>query len=259
MGDSLTRYQYMDLAYLLSKLHRAQPYGGSEGQPSLSMETEWKDWHQYYHFSSAILGAAAKGCAVEICDCHRNKEDALLDMAREYRTLHLSFPLECQAKSHLGSSTETIKHLIVSYQQVFGRPDPETVGKEGMKYYEQSFRQQPPDILIFNMGHHAAHLQSGEMYQNTISAILDSGEILRQKHNTELIWKTTTPQKSTGTYAHQDQELQVVKSFNTPIFDTGNIVSAGLKQGMDFYWDDVHFLPFVYQQFNDVLLNALCS
>ena len=259
MGDSLTRYQYVNLAYLLSRLQRAEPYGGIEGQPSLSMEIEWKDWHQYYHFSSAILGAAIDGCAAEICDCRRDKEDAALDMTREYRTLHLSFPHHCQAKCHPRTSSEAVKHLVVSYHQIFGRPDPETAGKEGMKYYEQSFQQQPPDILVFNMGHHAAQLQSGEVYHNTMSAILQSGDELRRLHDTELIWKTTTPRRSTATHAHKDQELQLVKSFNITGFDIGKIVSAGLKQGMNFYWDDLHFLPFVYQQFNDILLNSLCS
>ena len=152
MGDSLTRYQYMNLAYLLSKLHRAEPYGGVKGLPSLSMETEWKDWHQFYHFSSAILGAAADGCATETCDCQRDREDALLELTREYRTLHLSFPHKCQAKHHPGIPTESIKHLTVSYHQVFGRPDPTTAGMEGMRYYTDSFGQQPPDILSVQHG-----------------------------------------------------------------------------------------------------------
>ena len=258
MGDSLTRYQYINLAYLLSKLHRAEPYGGVEGLPSLSMEMEWKDWHQFYHFSSAILGAAADGCATETCDCQRDKEDALLDMTREYRTLHLSFPHKCQVQRHPGIPTESIKHVTVSYHQVFGRPDPTTAGTEGMRYYTDSFGQQPPDILVFNMGHHAAHLPSGKVYNSTLSAILHSGEEIRQRHNTKLLWKTTTPHRNTASYIHQEQELQVIKAFNFTTFDVGKVVSAGLKQGMDFYWDDLHLLPFVYQQFNDILFTHLC-
>ena len=108
------------------------------------------------------------------------------------------------------------------------------------------------------MGHHAAHLPSGEVYNSTLSAILHSGEEIRQRHNTKLIWKTTTPHRNTASYIHREQELQMLKPFNFTTFDVGKVVSTGLKQGMDFYWDNLHLLPFVYQQFNDILLNHLC-
>ena len=111
---------------------------------------------------------------------------------------------------------------------------------------------------MFNMGHHAAHLPSGKVYNSTLSAILHSGEEIRQRHNTKLIWKTTTPHRNTASYIHQEQELQLLKPFNFTTFDVGKVVSTGLKQGMDFYWDNLHLLPFVYQQFNDILLNHLC-
>lgn len=86
-GDSLTRYQYIQFAYLLSTLKRLEPYGSQPGHPSICLEKEWENWDQFYHQTSAILQEAVAGCGNEICDCSYNPRDI-----REYRTLHLTFP-----------------------------------------------------------------------------------------------------------------------------------------------------------------------
>ena len=103
VGDSLTRYQYLAFAYYLSKLKRLEPYGGLPGYPSICIETEWRDWFQYFHFSSAILAAAAGGCGTEICDCLRHNNMSSLAEVREFRTLHLTFPESCRGRPQQAS------------------------------------------------------------------------------------------------------------------------------------------------------------
>lgn len=46
---------------------------------------------------------------------------------------------------------------------------------------------------------------------------------------------------------------------NWDIMDARIITQAAKNQGLNLYWDQMHFLPFVYEELNDVLLNMLCS
>jgi hypothetical protein len=44
------------------------------------------------------------------------------------------------------------------------------------------------------------------------------------------------------------------------VLDVRGLVSDAERQGLEFKWssDSVHFLPVVYEQMNDLLLNLLC-
>ena len=132
VGDSLTRYQYIAFAYYLSKMKRLEPYGGLPGYPSICIETEWRDWPQYYHFSSAILAAAAQGCGTELCDCFRPASLSSFGQVREFRTLHLTFPDSCRAGHSSHSKSD---YLTVSYQQMFAHPDPQTAAQDALHHW----------------------------------------------------------------------------------------------------------------------------
>jgi hypothetical protein len=43
------------------------------------------------------------------------------------------------------------------------------------------------------------------------------------------------------------------------VLDAYELTAAAARQGLDLYEDFVHFVPLVYEQINDVLLNALCD
>ena len=254
VGDSLMRYQYINLAYFLSKLERMEPYGDQRGRPSLCIETEWKDWEQYYHFTSAILGSSVEGCGTEICDCSRNS-DTTLDKIREYRTLHLYFPDSCKESYINHIKVQDLDYLSVSYQQTFRHPDPLRAGQDALRLYEHSYRQQPPDVLILNMG---LHISDDPEYNSTLTSVLDLAKSLSSVHNITLLWKTTT--YGTGSkWPLRDSELDLVLTRNVSVYDVGKMVSAAVEQRLAMTWDPLHFFPFVYEQMNDVLLNSLCK
>lgn len=41
-------------------------------------------------------------------------------------------------------------------------------------------------------------------------------------------------------------------------YDGHAVTRAMMRTGLDGNWDNLHFLPFVYDQLNDVLLNGIC-
>ena len=245
----------MSLAYFLSKMRRIEPYGRVPGHPSLAIETEWKDWDQFYEHTSLILGEAKEGCATELCDCVRSGAAWTSSDPREYRMLQLSFPDGCQGR--VDKLSEPTHSLALSYQQVFAIPDALTAGRDAMKHFEHSFRQLPPDVLVVNMGHHIS-AYGRVNYSYTIGDFMGSGEAVKQVHSTELLWKTSTPAVN-GEYAYHDDEVSIAAKHNYTLYDVGKVALAALEQGLHLYWDDAHFLPFVYTQFNDILLNLLCT
>ena len=248
MGDSVTRYQYLNPGtYFLSKLERMEPYGAVPGIPSLCLERQWMDWDQFYHFTSAILGAAANGTSSELCDCVRGVD---LAQTREFRTLLLHFPGECY--THL----EQEGFLRVSYQQVFAVPDAVSAGKAAWTSLEALQEHTAPvHLVIFNMGLHIGSI--GSDHQAILSQILEDGLATQSKQNATMLWKTTTPQQG-GLFPFHHEEIAIAEEHNYDIYDVGRVVFASKQQGLNFYWDNLHYLPVVYEQFNDILLNSMC-
>jgi hypothetical protein len=49
VGDSITRYQYLSLAHLVSHMAVPERYGCARGRPSIGIEEEWSDgWDSFY-------------------------------------------------------------------------------------------------------------------------------------------------------------------------------------------------------------------
>lgn len=68
MGDSVTRYQYLSLAYLLhfgSPIHEDERRGLGPGAKHPLLESTWESWDEF--FDSTTLELAPH----EICDCYR--------------------------------------------------------------------------------------------------------------------------------------------------------------------------------------------
>ena len=243
----------MALAYFLSKLKRLEPYGGVPGYPSICIESEWMDWAQFYHFSSAILGSAAAGCGTELCDCYRDTNITTFQQVREFRTLRLSFPESC--KDRHGSRSKSHDSLTLSYQQMFAEPDPQTAGQDALHHIELSYQHQPANVLVLNAGWHIA---GAPAYNDTLAFLMRAGTAVKRKHDTLLLWKSTT-NGTKGPWLYREDELQIAAAHGYAQYDVGRIALAAAHQLLRLTWDDVgHFLPFVYEQFNDVLLNHLC-
>lgn len=252
VGDSLMRYQYVALAYFLSTLKRLEPYGGVPGYPSICIETEWCSWPMYYHFSSAIIGNAALGCAMELCDCFRDNFTTFQQM-REFRTLRLSFPESC--KDRHGPRSKSHDSLTLCYHRLFAEPDPQTAGQDALHHFELSIQRQPPNVLVLNAG---VHIIGVPAYNDTLSTILQAGTAVRKKHDNLLLWKSTT-NGTKGPWRYRNDELELAAAHGYTQYDVGRVALAAAQQLLNLTWDGIgHFLPFVYEQYNDILLNHLC-
>ena len=84
-----------------------------------------------------------------------------------------------------------------------------------------------------------------------------------------LFWQPTTPKRRYDmpameySQAIDDLESTVRQTIGEAdrwqVLDRRSIAKASLNQSLDLYWDPVHFLPVMYEQFNDLLLHTLCD
>ncbi|KAL3156426.1 hypothetical protein ABBQ38_000735 [Trebouxia sp. C0009 RCD-2024] len=264
LGDSLTRYQYLSLVYFLSKGHYMERYGGGSS-PSLCLEKEWDSWQHFYREGPTILSNATDAEAHEGCDCV--KSGWKQHKEREFR----DFTLYGYNKETADDILDT-GSITVSYAQVFATPTFETAGQLFLELYLEQLPlryQKLPDSVVFNTGLWglpAVALLSPVQQLAIFLGIAKIGTQFHQKRNphTRLIWKTITV--SAQNEAEPDMEnLNEAgsKAFatdgNWDIMDARIITQAAKNQGLNLYWDQMHFLPFVYEELNDVLLNMLCS
>ena len=84
-----------------------------------------------------------------------------------------------------------------------------------------------------------------------------------------LFWQPTTPVRGydapAADYSAAVDDLEIVVKDITSqaerwrVLDVRSIAKAALMQNLNFYWDSLHFLPVMYEQFNDLLLHTLCD
>jgi hypothetical protein len=68
IGDSVTRYQYLELAYYLAR----GVCPADEDEQSVTSEMQWGGWHAFYRGSSALLNHETdSGVSSETCFCTR--------------------------------------------------------------------------------------------------------------------------------------------------------------------------------------------
>ena len=61
----MTRYQYLSLAYFISKTRRPDRFGKRKGQPSIVIQKENTDWNTFFLESNAALEHSVDGCVNE--------------------------------------------------------------------------------------------------------------------------------------------------------------------------------------------------
>ena len=72
VGDSVTRYQYVSLAYWLSKAAQLDPFADNVTIPSLAHEYQWPDWPTFWRGLVQALSCATDAEAQATCNGHRN-------------------------------------------------------------------------------------------------------------------------------------------------------------------------------------------
>ena len=289
IGDSLTRYQYLSLAYFLETGMWQSPF------PTNVNEREWRadqgenadpqGWTRFFNGTNARLNNN------EICDCYRVVNGPWRRETAENRyyitqdgSVRVSFLLwfhQQGVRGHnlTGMNVNCLHNKQTAYRhrqaensrshskESFVEPcaqglcqpgtckDPYHWEGDAFTIFPYVVKQLDPQIVVLNSGLWGFGVEKDIC--NTTSMLQ---EIRRHKPNVRLIWKTTTCKR--GKRCHfvgkSDQEgvvRELLRSIpGLEVYDVRSLTSGVPKQG---FWDHMHFTEPVYALLNAALLTQL--
>ncbi len=246
MGDSLTRYQYLDLVYFLS--HNGT-WVSPEDNPNMVFEKTHPDWNSFYEFTNTMLKP------YETCDCFRNEglinhnifiENRYFRDSRNNNTVTYlqkfgDKPFKTSWDvSDIHNHHELVKDINnVSIVRHFGWID--TVKQFVCKMSPK------PSHFIFN---------SGLWKDSDLSDLNMQLEVVRALRDCDImsIYKTTTIVRNRQMGNIEDRErLCQLTNICLNVSWTGSFVPP------EKYWDNAHFYPPIYSILNIHLLSLLAS
>lgn len=294
IGDSVTRYQYLNLAQYI-QTGNWTPFS-AEGDALTEDEREWPSWTAWFTATVARLGGN------EICDCYRpliavsrcaeNRfyYNAVFDVrltfilffADAYKTKHHRLDaLNVSCNRPRGAETGGVRPADArACAQALCTPG-ECVGPFE-EWYEQRWPYNlitdvleqlgagvaPVDNLFFNQGF---HMNPAYMSAATQADLVDALVLARDRGWVRTLWwKMTTMSTSAYNIGHERAWVNaalVPRGFR--VFDSHALTggedspfSVALRATdgvVAATWDDVmHFRPFVYRGLNEALLAGIC-
>ncbi len=241
IGDSLTRYQYVNLAHLLSVGDWEWDYLDGTN------EHKWDDWFDFFYVIARI-----NGCN-EICDCYRRGNDKDMREHHYYRneihnisiSMHLWFG---DLPIYVGRSVPTrdefrlrcskLKRYDEDVRQFVSKVD---VNYDIVSFLDDVVSAMTPDILVLNQGFWPMN-RSDVIMANISAAAHRAADVV--------VWKTTTaPRNKKKT--DKDIFLQLLKSFGVSIFDAYTLT---LNATAHDYWNVNHFSNNIYSELNSKFL-----
>jgi hypothetical protein len=251
MGDSLTRYQYLDMAYFLS--HNGT-WIRPEDRPSMVMEkTHYLGWNSFYNFTNANLSP------YESCDCFRNagmngvrmnhkvtvENRYFIDTKRNNRVTFLQKFGDKPFKTSWAVSEIHQTHELVTSEK-----DVVIINKWNWVDTVKNFvcaMEPTPSAFIFNSGLWVDNeLSQLDVQLQILSALRDCG--------IASVYKTTTVARN-GRQTMPDKNRELLCT----LADMCQNVSWTSLVPSDEYWDLVHFHPKIYSMLNLQLLSYLAS
>jgi hypothetical protein len=264
VGDSLTRYQYINLATWL----RTGSF--QTEQPRSEVELEWRDsegthdWNDFFYGTSSRLGCS------EICDCHhqpplgnavelvkenRHFFDSVWDIKVSFyswlglaRLIHgLPYPTrqDYRSRCHLRHNALRIYHqanTAFSYNST-----------DICIFLQEIISPLTPDVLILNQGHWRDNL--GMLHSVGAVPLARAMTSATQPQGLAL-WKTTTSRREKETdFLDPVSFLSTLTTAGLRIFDAGDLTQDLPEEA---YWDGLHFYPFVYRELNIALMSMMC-
>jgi hypothetical protein len=276
-GDSLTRYQYMSLAYFLKNgayPDRTSRDDGRHGK-NVCIEGSYRGgphdaWQTFYIESTAQLSTNGTPGA-ERCDCFRELQwnTSRLFENRFYRDdendISLTFLHAINAPMHGHHSAAAPTVEAYSY-----RP-PDWQGDLADALESVVPRLVPKvDVLIWNSGVFRTYLPTDDAL---LRRIMRAGKRVAKR----AFWKGTTTYHGGGDQQDEcsiDQKDLTAKRIaieeGWDIYDLSPATHMFSEPGFHWkwpgpadnftgvYWDAVHFLPYMYEEFNTMLLNEIC-
>lgn len=233
IGDSVTRYQYLSLAYFLAT-------GLWTSRPSNTNEKEFLSWQHFFNVTNDRLGGR------ELCDCFRtgNPRDGAHE-SRFYEDDHVAVAFVPVVNPPLVK----IHHFdyIRQCSPFCPHRPPNTTWAfdfDANRSPEQLLNLTKPYSYVFlNLGHwYAAQGVAKGVSAHFLSAL---------SHAKNIHWKTTT---------FPGVRETAFVSMLSRVFDA-HALTAALPQAslQTFMWDARHFTEEVYRGLNEALLGYICG
>ena len=299
IGDSLTRYQYMSLIVFLSSGQWPEPLGSIPDSPNPTLEREWHSWDAYYKASSNMSsGLETCMCERDSAPSWQQwvERRHWYHPAADLTIRALQAPLLDSVLAALEEVVEEAKWVTPasgSSSSNSSSSNSSSSGRTSYKYTAHCVPQlcassfhsscayladvpfRPSTAVVVNTGlWQTSTTRSGSPpLRGDIPRPFSTGDpsfyapIRDYQHSQQpgsprLIWKMTTAKQGMengesdpGCYAAQ------TATFNVSEWDILDVFSmaAGHAVIKDAYWDDSHYLPFMYEEMNTFLLNTLCT
>ncbi|PNW73853.1 hypothetical protein CHLRE_13g575450v5 [Chlamydomonas reinhardtii] len=245
-GDSVTRYQFMTFMHFLASGKYQHPFDGSQSLSDATEHWQTKLLNQYdqlwAHAGDQVEEHGSSGSGLH----YTHNRSAHLERA------HLSLRLQ--------ADTSRKAHLYYYY---LGRGLDEITG--AIKW--AMGQRQDWRYLIVNVCAHYEKNRMGDISGDVIAAVQWAHETYTAafaEAGTQLVWKScTTPQDNVR--ERLDEEERKIAEYAAAtgsllVYDTRTVIQAATNQHLVTTWSpgEVHYLQFMYEQWNDLLLNILC-
>ena len=238
MGGSLTRYQYLSLAYFVTHGTWIDP----RTKPNLVVEGDHASWNAFYNATTTAYEGFEK------CDCYRSQKWDLKSITenRYYVAPHWNL-YYIQAFGSIPSHGHWNPLVLPSTQPPFKRNAsfmweydwPNTI------LNHVALLRPKPQWIVLNAGHWANDFNNPEYRTRVIQAIRDAG--------IKSIWKTTTYTRQdalTPTQLETDHQMCAMTTSCLNLSWTRNV-------GASDYWDGLHFKEPIYQRMNEQLFTIV--
>jgi hypothetical protein len=259
IGDSLTRYQYVNLIHFLHRNSWVQ-----SDFPSIENERQWTSWKSFH------LGSASRFGCQEICDCYRDTTIGSYKENRHYHditanisiSMFLWFPPRPifyapvpnpSAFSELCADVNKMIAYATNYE-----PGSSLVRENILSFLRDVVAPMVPDAIIINQGLWSyPELRHNEEFRAEFTSLL------KNISNT-VVWKKTTSRCIGFDEIDDEGFTSDLQSKGLEVFDTYMLTLGVASQHVDndphksICWDgDSHFNPFVYRELNKQLLKYL--
>ena len=267
VGDSLLRYQYLSLISFLHNKEWPEPLGGLPGLPSILIEKEWGSWEAFFAASKGAFNGheSCGGCQRGASSGSERRHFHLSDSGTTVRFLFVTKALSFEAgmedvreewlAMRRGNVSQPYRYLKDAQHNL-----PQSCAESSSPdcHYPPSVPFHPSTFLLANIGQWFSDRVLPSDLLPVFTAARDAVDMadLPMKR----MWRMTTPRiGGEDIIAHNEewqvfgggaQRWEVLEVFNMTAQPHG-VTGA--------YWDNQHFLPFVYQEMNVWLLNTLCD
>ena len=261
-GDSLTRYQYLNLVNFL--VH--DNWASNISMPNEN-EHKFSDWKQFYRVTNERMGGH------EICDCYRGREGIVenryfvdQDVRVSYRQvfgkdneiyMHDLGPLNLESCQH---SRCNQSHCLPG-DCALSVPPVTSLGHILDHGFLSILQSYPASDVFFNAGlwwisNTWWWKENG--FANHLGSLLEQALLFHDRSpGVRLNWKSTT---ASQTRQHPDAFAgSLIKSgaFHG-VYDT-RALTADVMEHAELMWDTFHFVPEVYAGLNKALISYICS